>query len=146
MSIPSDHVTLFRDFRADRYIDTVTVRDLTDRGTFNRTTDAYDSPSTTVIYTGGALIRPGAGASSRGGFSGGSTSRGLEGEVLDEIVVQFPYDTTGLEVGYIITVDASVHEPDLVGEELVIQIVATDTYNTHRVARCNRSQGGGDRG
>ena len=57
MSIASDHVDFFRDQRADRYVDTVTMRDQ-DAGTWYRTTKQYDGGTPAVLYTGGALIRP----------------------------------------------------------------------------------------
>ncbi len=138
VSVASDHVAFFRTQRADRYVDTITITDLTSRGTFNRTTKAYDTPSTSTVYNGGALLRPG---------TASTKSRGGEGEVIFDVDIQLPYTATGIQVGNQVTVDASVLNADLVGEVLTVAHVGqVDTYDTHRLLGCNLSQGGGDRG
>ncbi len=145
MSIASDHVAFFRTLRADRYVDTVTIRDQ-DAGTWNRTTKQYDSQTPAVIYTGGALIRP-AGAAS--GSRGSARDRGDQGEILHDYDVLLPFDAGGLDTfrpNHEITVDASVNEADLVGQVLVIQSITDDSYATFRLLRCIISEGRGDRG
>ena len=58
MSVASDHVAFFRTARTDRYVDTVTITDLTARGAWNRTTKQHGADTTSEVYSGGALIRP----------------------------------------------------------------------------------------
>lgn len=145
MSIPSDHVALFRDLRSDRYIDTVTITDLTSRGTWNRTTKVHDSATTSVVYTGSALIRPTLAASSRPS-AGRAENRGETGEVLETIVVELPHTATGIGVGNTVTVDASTHSTDLVGQTMTVRSITHDSYHTYTRIECNLSQGGGDRG
>jgi hypothetical protein len=137
VSVASDHVAFFRTQRADRYIDTITITDLTSRGTFNRTTKQFDSESTSTVYTGGALIRP---------KSAAARERGEQGEVLYTHIVHVPYDTDGVTVGNTITVTTSVYDADLTGAVLTIQDHSGDSYMTHRELKCLLSQGGGDRG
>lgn len=139
MSLPSTVVTLFRNLRADRYVDTVTIRDLTSKGTFNRATKQLDTPSDSVVYTGGALIRP---------AGSGVTDRGETGEALHDLDVYVPHDTHGVTPGNLVTVDA-IHaqgDADLTGEVLTVQTVEHDSYDTHKMLKCKLSEGGGDRG
>jgi hypothetical protein len=147
LSIASDHVAFFRDQRADRYVDTVTIRDQ-DAGTWNRTTKQYDGGSPATLYTGGALIRPGGAA---GGSPGrpAARERGAQAEVLHDYDVELPFDAGGLDTfrpNHEITVDASENEADLVGQILVIQSITDDSYATFRLLRCIISEGRGDRG
>ncbi len=147
MSIPSDHVAFFRDQRADRYVDTVTIRDQ-DAGTWNRTTKQYDGGTPAVIYTGGALIRP-AGAAGGSPRRPAARERGDQAEVLHDYDVMLPFDAGGLDTfrpNHEITVDASVSETDLVGAVLIIQSITDDSYATFRLLRCIISEGRGDRG
>ena len=147
MSLASDHVAFFRDQRADRYVDTVTIRDQ-DEGTWNRTTKQYDGSTPAVIYTGGALIRP-AGAAGGSPRRPSAKERGDQAEVLHDYDVMLPFDAGGLDTfrpNHEITVDASVSEADLVGQVLVIQSLTNDSYATFRLLRCIISEGRGDRG
>ncbi len=147
MSIPSDHVAFFRDQRADRYVDTVTIRDQ-DEGTWNRTTKQYDGGTPSIIYTGGALIRP-AGAASGSPRRPAARERGEQAEILHDYDVLLPFDAGGLDTfrpNHEITVDASVNEADLVGAVLIIQSITDDSYATFRLLRCIISEGRGDRG
>lgn len=139
MSTPSTAVALFRSLRADRYVDTVTITDLTTRGTWNRTTKVYDTPATTTVYTGGALIRP-------GGL--GITDRGETGETRADLLVYLPHTAHGILPGHQVTVDAihSLGDDDLLSEVFTVQSVQDDTYDTHKLVKCKLSQGGGDRG
>lgn len=137
MSVGSDHVPFFRTQRTPTYIDSITVTDLTTRGTFNRTTKAYDSPSTSTKYSGGALIRPG---------SASIKARGGEGEVIYDYTISVPHTAVGIVVGNEVTVNASLYSTDLVGAVLTVKDVSADSYETHIELGCNLSQGGGDRG
>lgn len=147
MSIASDHVAFFRAQRADRYVDTVTIRDQ-DLGTWNRVTKQYDGGTPAVLYTGGALIRP-AGAASGSPRRPAARDRGDEGEILHDYDVLLPFDAGGVDTfrpNHEITVDASVNETDLVGQVLIIQSITDDSYATFRLLRCIISEGRGDRG
>ena len=147
MSIASDHVAYFRTLRADRYVDTVTIREQ-DLGTWNRTTKQYDGAAPATVYTGGALIRP-AGAASGSPRRPAARDRGEQGEILHDYDVLLPFDAGGLDTfrpNHEITVDASVNEADLVGQVLVIQSITDDSYATFRLLRCIISEGRGDRG
>ena len=137
MSVASDHVPLFLTLRADRYIDSVIVSDLTSRGTWNRATKQYDTPTSSETYTGDALIRP-ATASTR--------DRGGEGEVLHTHIVHIPNTGIGVKPGNLVTIVTSVYDTDLAGAVLTVQSVGADSYNTHKELRCLLSQGGGDVG
>ncbi len=152
MSIASDTVALFRAQRADRYIDTVTIRDQ-DEGTWNRTTKQYDGAAPAVLYVGGALIRP-AGAAGGSPRRPSAKERGAQAEVLHDYDVELPFDARGVPPPAIvvfrpnheITVDASENEPALVGQVLVIQSFTDDSYATFLLLRCIISEGRGDRG
>lgn len=138
MSVASDHVPVFRDLWADRFVDTASITDLTDRGTYNPATLQYDTPSTSVVYSGGVLIRATKGDQIE--------ERGMSGEMLYTHTILLPHSATGISVGNTVTVTASVYDPDLVGAVLTVQSVHQDTYNTRRELRCLLSQGRGDRG
>ena len=129
MSAPSDHVALFRDLRADRYVDAVTVADEQDTtaGTWNRTTKQYDGASDPILYTGGALIRPaGAGTKNRGEVAAPTYDYG----------VQLPHDAGAFKANHLVTVTASVNAPELVGVVMKVQTDPVDSYNTHRLLKC----------
>lgn len=136
MSVASDHVAFFRTQWANRFVDTVTITDLTTRGTFNRTTKKYDNPAAAVVYTGGALIRP-AGVTSRD-----STTRAVTSQVVYDFDIHLPHTATGIQPGNTVTIDAvySLGDQDLPGTTLTVEHVVDDTYDTHSVVRCNRSQ------
>jgi hypothetical protein len=145
VSVASDHVAFFRTQRTDRYIDTVTITDLTSRGSWNRTTKQYGTPSTTTVYTGGALIRP-AGAAVSGATGAGAVGRGKQAEVLFDFFVYLPVTATGVQVGNVVTVDATLLASDLVGVTMSVQSIENDSYETRRTLECKLSQGGGDLG
>lgn len=129
LSIPSDHVAFFRTQRANRYVDAVTISDEQDTtaGTWNRTTKQYDGASPTVLYTGGALIRP-AGA--------GTKNRGEVAAPTYDYDVQLPFDAGAFRANNLVTVTASESAPELVGVTMKVQSDAEDSYNTHRLLRC----------
>ncbi len=139
MSVPSDAVQMFRDLRADRYVDSITITDLTDRGTLNRATGQYDSETDSIIYSGAALIRP-AGA--------GISDRGEAAEIRHDLDVYLPFDAYGIGPGQELTVTAihSLGDTDLDGAIATVQWVTDDTYNTHKLIRAKLSEGRGDRG
>ena len=145
MSIASDHVAFFRTARADRYVDTITVKDRTTRGTWNRTTKQHATDTTSTVYTWSALIRP-AGAASPGSSSFGSSTRGMQAEVLFDFFIYTPVTATGIVVGNTVTIDASLLAADLVGATMTVQSVENDSYETRRTFKCLLSQGGGDLG
>ncbi len=129
MSAPSDAVAFFQAQRADRYVDAVTVADEQDTtaGTWNRTTKQYDGASDTILYTGGALIRP-AGA--------GSKNRGEVAAPTYDYDVYLPFDAGAFRANNLVTVTASVSAPELVGAVLTVQTDAEDSYNTTRRLKC----------
>ena len=129
MSVASDHVAFFQLQRADRYVDAVTVEDEQDTtaGTFNRTTKQYDNASPTLLYTGGALIRP-AGA--------GTKNRGEVAAPTYDYDVQLPFDAGAFKANNLVTITASLSAPELVGVTLKVQTDPEDSYNTHRLLKC----------
>lgn len=137
MSVVTDHVEWFRTKRTSRYTDSITITDLTSRGTFNRATMQYDTPSTSTLYTGLALVRP---------VTGNVRDRGMEGEVLYTHTVHVPFSVDGVAPGNEVSVTVSAYDDDLTGAVLTVQDVSADTLLTHRELRCVLSQGGGDRG
>ncbi len=136
----------------DEYIDTVTIRDQ-DNGTWNRTTKQYDGGTPTVLYVGGALIRP-AGAASGSPRRPAARERGEQGEILHDYDVLLPFDARGVPPPAIVvfrpnhevTVDVSENVPALVGQVLVIQSFTEDSLATFLLLRCIISEGRGDRG
>ena len=144
-SVASDSVAFFRTARADRYVDTITVKDRTTRGTWNRTTKQHATDTTSTVYTGSALIRP-AGAAVTGATGAGAVGRGLQGEVLFDFFIYTPVTATGIGVGNTVTIDASLLAADLVGATMTVQSVENDSYETRRTFKCLLSQGGGDLG
>ncbi len=137
MSVVTDHVEWFRTKRTSRYIDTITITDSTSRGTWNRATKQYDTPTTSTVYSGTALIRP---------VSATTKNRGEQGEVLFTHTIQVPFSVDSVAPGNIVTVTVSVYDDDLTGATLTVQSVEQDSYLTHRELHCLLSQGGGDRG
>lgn len=137
MSVVTDHVEFFRTKRTSRYTDSITITDKTSIGTWNRTTKQYDAPSTSTIYTGGALIRP---------KSATIKDRGETGETLYSHIVHVPFSVDTVAPGNVVTVTVSVYDDDLTGAVLTVQDVSADTLLTHRELQCLLSQGGGDRG
>lgn len=138
MSTQTDLVTdLLHGEWATRFVDSITITDLTDRGTFSRITGQFGTPTSSEIYAGNALIRA---------KSDKTTTRGEQGEVLYTHTVMVPHDTNGVGVGNTVTVVTSVLDTDLAGSVMTVQSIHVDSYNTRRELRCLLSQGGGDRG
>ena len=138
MSIPSDHVAIFRTFRADRYVDTVDIVRLSTRGSINDTSLQYDSESSPTIASAQAcLIRPETESPIVSEF-------GQEGIQRGEYVVDFPHDVADLKVDDRLTVTVSTHSPNLTGKTLIVTNVTYDTYQTHRRVNAQLDLGSGE--
>jgi hypothetical protein len=132
----SDAVSTFRTHWATRFVDTITFTRLTDRGTFNPATNDYDTPSSTTVYTGGALIRP---------ASDGDTPENY-GQTQQTTVlydVYLPHDAGTFDLEDLGTVDASVSDTELVGQTLRVVSIEHDSYRTRTRLRCLLNLGAG---
>ena len=135
MSIPSSAVAQFRGLWADRFIDTVTVKGVAARGTFNPSTLVYDSGSDTSKYSGKALIRP---ADSQDNETVGGDERG--GELFR---VFLPHDAGTFDLEDTVGVSASVWDTGLAGKELRVVAFTYDSYLTRIKLLCRMDQGVG---
>ena len=135
MSVPSSTIDTFRNRWADRFIDTVTITRVTGRGTFNDSTGVYDSGTGDTPYTGGGLIRP---------MSSNDKQQFGEEQVTGAMYdVLLPFDAGTFDLEDQVTIDATLHDPDLVGAVLIVVAVVYDSYRTHTILRCRQDQGAG---
>ena len=135
MSVPSSTIDTFRNRWADRFIDTVTITRVTDRGTFNDSTGVYDGGAGSTIYIGGGLIRP---MSSTDKQQFGEQQ--VTGAMYD---VLLPYDAGDFQIEDTVTIDATTHDVDLVGAVMLVMSTVLDSYQTHTILRCRHDLGAG---
>lgn len=127
------HLAFFQAQWEGRFLDTVSVDRVTDRGTFNATTGAYDAPSSSNIFTGSALIRP---------RTVRTAEFGEEQVSQEALVIFLPLTATGIDLEDQVTVTSS-QDPELTGEVLTVTALDADTYKTHIEITCERPQGSG---
>lgn len=136
MSIASDTVALFRSEWDSRFIDTISVDAPDSGGTLNTTTLKYDGATPGANrYSGGALVRI-----PTGGVREEETQESRTKVAVD---VYVPYSVINVEPDDVVTVSASLYEPELVGASIVVRSVEADSYNTRRLLRCELDLGSG---
>ena len=138
MSIASDHVQVFRDQRADRYVDACNVRRLASRGTIDDDTLLYPSESEPNVATGQACLYRGETTEPT------VTEFGQQGISRVGAWIEFADDAVELEVEDTITMTASVSSPKLVGKIFRVTGVYFDSYQTHMHVDVERDQGPGE--
>lgn len=124
MSVPSAHVAVFRDLRADRYVDAcvVTRTDFT-LPTFNETTGVTEYPTSTA-YDGECLVRP---------ASASESDFGEDRRQEVDYDLYLPYDAATLEEQDEVVVTSTL-DPDI--PTLTVLRGFQDSYLTHRHYEC----------
>ena len=120
MSIPSAHVAVFRNFRADRYIDScvVTRYDFANP-TFNATTGETEYPDSTP-YSGECLVRP---------ASASESDFGEDRRQEVDYDLYLPFDAADLEESDEVAVTSTL-DPDI--PTLTVLRGIQDSYLTKR--------------
>jgi len=139
MSIPTDTVETFRTHWADRFVDTITVKRMTNRGTFNATTLVHDSPTLTSPYTGPALIRP----SNATGATVVTAGQEVTGKEYSVFVPHTAVTSDDFQPEDTVTIDACVLDPDLVGKTMRVLSQQHDSYLTRIELVCRFEEGSG---
>jgi hypothetical protein len=135
MSIPTDTIATFRTEWAARFVDTITVKRTTDRGTFNATTLAYDGGTDGTPYSGPGLARPLA--------SKETAQYGEQLVTATGIVIFLPYDAGVFDVEDEATIDVSYGDTELEGKTVTVVAVTYDSYRTRQRLVCRLDQGAG---
>lgn len=136
MSNLSSAVDEFRIRWASRFVDSITVTRLSDRGTYNAATYRYDAASDTTPYDGLALIRP---------FKAkGETD--LFGEQLVtgktySIFVPYTAVTGDFLPEDLVTINTSMGDPDLAGKTMRVLSQQHDSYLTRIELICRFDEG-----
>ncbi len=105
-------------------VDACTIAHPGAAATFNAATGVYADPAGTVFYTGPCQIQVGLAV-------GGSDAGGAELTVL-RLVVKVPVTVVGVEVDDVVTVTASLLDPDLVGRVFQVTAGHAKTFATAR--------------
>lgn len=145
MNLIDDAVAALRAEWTERFIDTVDVTRIGNRGTFNETTLAYDTPIDAGIYSGVALIRPG---------TTEDAQRLVGGESVSVVAMRvfLPYDTVvgqfGIQVGDRVerTVPPTTGAVELFGVPLYVEAFEYDAYKTRLRLLCSLNLGGATHG
>lgn len=114
-------------------VDECTVRRQT--GVTTHPTTGVDTPTYAVVLTGQKCK-----VQTRGNW-GESREIGEAALVILSIEVHFPIAVTDLQVRDEVTIDASVHDPDLVGRVLRIKDLHHKSYATARRVMCQEVTG-----
>jgi hypothetical protein len=113
-------------------VDACTVTRVGDRGT-DTTTGEVTEPTST-LYTGQCRVQQAQAQATE-------ETVGEDHLLLLRLEVQLPMSVTGLEVGDLITITASVHDPDLPGRVFRIHDLAYKTHATSRRVQCVEKTG-----
>lgn len=114
-------------------VDSCTIRRRT--GTTTDTTTGAVTPTFSTLYTGQKCR-----VQSSGNW-GEARDVGEAALVLLTLQVQLPVAVTGLEKGDEITIDTSVHDPDLVGRVVRIRDLHHKSHATSRRVMCTEVTG-----
>ena len=124
MSIPSGHVAVFRDLRADRYVDNAVVTRFDfSLPTFNATTGETEYPSAEV-YDGECLVRP---------ANASESDFGEDRRQEVDYDLYLPYDATSLEYFDQVVVTSTL-DPNI--PTLTVLRGFQDSYLTKRHYEC----------
>jgi uncharacterized protein (DUF2237 family) len=113
-------------------VDSCTIRRRT--GTTTDLSTGEVTPTYSVLYTGKCRVQS-------SGNWGEARDVGEAALVLLTLQVQLPIAVVGLEKGDEITIDASVHDPDLVGRVVRIRDLHHKSHATSRRVMCTEVTG-----
>jgi hypothetical protein len=113
-------------------VDACTVTRVGDRGTDTTTGEVTEPVST--LYTGQCRVQQAQAQATE-------ETVGEDHLLLLRLEVQLPMSVTGLEVGDLITITASAHDPDLPGRVFRIHDLAHKTHATSRRVQCVEKTG-----
>ena len=128
MSIASDSVATFRTEWADRFVDACQIVDTlndTDRGEMDPDTYQYDEHTAGVVYTGPCLLRT-------ADLDDAANVFGQQAVTYTGGDLYLPFDSPAVDLDQLVTVTASVRDPQLVGTVWVIRSIIRDAYLTRR--------------
>lgn len=104
-------------------VDTCTVRRITSTTTNPDT--GHVTPVYATVYTGACKVQARSG-------SGSPSTLGEAGVIIAQMELHVPMSVTGVQPDDLVTITASVHDPDLVGRTWHIRGLAHKSYLTAR--------------
>lgn len=113
-------------------VDACTITRIGERVTDTTTGEVTESAST--LYTGKCRVQQASAQAQR-------EDAGEDRLLLLRLEVQLPMSVTDLEVGDLVTVTASVHDPDLPGRVFRVHDLAHKTHATARRVQCVEKTG-----
>jgi len=119
---------VFRTEWADRFVDACQIVDTlndTDRGVMDPDTYQYDTQTAGVIYTGECLLRT-------ADLDDIAKVYGQQAVTFTGGDLYLPFDSPAVDLDQLVTVTASVRDPQLVGTAWVIRSIIKDAYVTRR--------------
>ncbi len=132
MSVWTDTATTLRVAFTDARDDTITTSRTTTAGAFNSTTGVYAAPATSApLSAAGATIKYGL-----GGVGDFPTYQFGEEAAHRDFYRLYLAEDADIQRDDRVTVDASVLDPDLVGDVLIVLAVSQDTHNARKVVVC----------
>lgn len=126
-----DHLTRAATHLATQFTDDCIIRnpDVT-LGALNATTGLYDSPTVgATVYTGPCIV-------SQSPHQGGTLPQAGQDWILESHRLRIPATATTPSLGDIVTVTASVRDPDMVGLELEVVGPRQATYLVSKIIGC----------
>jgi hypothetical protein len=100
---------------------------------FNETTMQYDPPPGSTVYTGRCRVQ-------LTGAMAGTPEAAERVLVVQRATVQVPISVTGVEVDDVVTITASAHDPDLVGNRYRVRSLFAKTHATARRLEVEETQ------
>lgn len=137
MSLVDDITATLPLLRAEaeaRMVDACTITRGGGAPVFDPDTGTYTDPAASTIYTGACEVQISDGLTARQTEAGGAEL------TVTRVTVKVPMSAEGVQVGDVVTITASVHDPDLVGQEFTVVAGFAKTFGTARRLQVERSE------
>lgn len=136
MTLADDITAALPALRAEaegRMVDACIITESGAEPTFDGETGEYGDPEApTVVYSGACEVQVSDGLNARQTEAGGTEV------TLSRVTVKIPMSATGVQVGHVVKITASEHDPDLVDQKFTVLAGFAKTFATARRLQVER--------